>query len=165
MNSVPLHATNSAKAPVRTIGTVAIIGVIALGAAIVPAFYHRSAAAANVGPSPETLTKETSLHNDLSVLRNAEYQFFTDTNYYPAQLSDLTACSVKLLSVPLEGIDGYGKSVKITAKCFHGPYINSIPTDPVSGEPFNYSLVPGEVGEISSSAVGNASDGTVYSKW
>jgi hypothetical protein len=111
----------------------------------------------------DTQGKETELRADLANLRNAEYQFWTDTNYFPLTLSDLTAKSSSDLSVPNTVLSGKGVNVVISKKVFHGPYIQSIPTDPISGQSFVYSTDVGTIGAIKSSASGQASDGTNYS--
>jgi general secretion pathway protein G len=105
-------------------------------------------------------SKESSLKADLRHLRNAVQLFSNDCGAYPAQLSDLMATSA-----PATGLDPAGSSKAITAALWHGPYMDAMIDDPVSGSPFNYSTTSPNVGRVSSSASGNSTDGTAYSSW
>jgi len=105
-------------------------------------------------------SKEAALKSDLKLLRNAVNLFYTDTGAYPKALSDLSATSA-----PAKGLDSTGAEVSITATDWHGPYIDSVPNDPVSGSAFTYGTASPNVGKVTSSASGNALDGSAYSSW
>lgn len=105
-------------------------------------------------------SKEASLKSDLKIYRNAVQLFLNDTGTYPATLAALSATSA-----PASGLDSAGSSKSITATDWKGPYIDSIMTDPVSGNAFTYGVTSPNVGKVTSSASGNATDGTAYSSW
>lgn len=105
-------------------------------------------------------SKEASLKADLKLLRNAVELFHNDTAAWPATLSDLT-----VTTAPASGKDNAGASKSITSTDFKGPYMRSLPTDPIAGAAFTYSVTGPTVGAVSSSASGNALDGTAYSTW
>jgi general secretion pathway protein G len=101
-------------------------------------------------------SRESSLKSE----RDAVQNYYTDTTYYPATLADLAATTA-----PGTGLDSAGASQTITSSNWHGPYLQSVPTDPVSGAALTYSTTSPTVGSVTSSATGNASDGTAYSSW
>ena len=107
-----------------------------------------------------TRSKEAALRSDLKLVRNAVALFQTDCGSYPASLSALTATTA-----PAKGKDNAGVDANITAANWHGPYLQSVPTDPVSGTAFTYSTTSGSVGTVTASATGNGLDGTAYSYW
>jgi len=99
-------------------------------------------------------SKESALKSDVKLVRNAINLFQADTGNYPNGLADLSEATVG--SVKVAG----GAAVK--AADWHGPYLESIPTDPVSGNALTYDSA---TGKVTSSATGNALDGTAYSTW
>lgn len=101
-------------------------------------------------------SKEAALKSDLKLIRNAVTLFKTDTDLYPLTLADLAATSA-----PAKGSDG-SADVSLTASTWHGPYLQSVPTDPVSSAALTYTKT---TGTVSSSAAGNGLDGTAYSTW
>ncbi len=103
-----------------------------------------------------TRSKESALKSDLKLIRNAITIFKTDTGLYPLALSDLAASSA-----PAQGSNGTA-DVNLTASNWHGPYVQSIPNDPVSGTAFTYTKTSGTA---VSSATGNGLDGTAYTTW
>ncbi len=105
-------------------------------------------------------SKESALKSDLNLLRNAVQLFKTDTGAFPKTLSDLSATSA-----PAKGLDSGGADATITASDWHGPYIDTLPKDPVSGSDFTYTATSPGVGTVKSSATGNGQDGTAYSSW
>jgi len=105
-------------------------------------------------------SQEAALHSDLKIMRNAITAFQADTGFYPQQLSDLSGSTA-----PAHGYDSTGTAQSIAAADYKGPYLQSIPTDPVSKAAFTYSVASPTVGTISSSATGNGLDGTAYSGW
>lgn len=128
---------------------VVIVVLAVLAAIVLPKFMNSS-----------TRSKESALKSDLKLLRNAVSNFQTDTNYYPKTLADL-----KGTSAPLKGVDSSGTDQNINASDWHGPYIEDVPKDPISGSDFSYSTTSGSVGKVTSSASGNGLDGTAYSGW
>ena len=107
-----------------------------------------------------TRSKESALRSNLKLARNAVSLFNNDTAAYPASMADLAATSA-----PASGLASDGTAKSITAGDWHGPYLESIPNDPVSGSTFTYGTVAGSVGKVTSSASGNGLDGTAYSTW
>jgi len=108
-------------------------------------------------------TKEAALKSDLRLVRTAVYRFYSDTSLYPDSLETLAVSEA-----PAEGLDKYGMGREINKLEWQGPYLESIPTDPVSGGDFLYFYKASDgrlVGEVRSSAQGNGSDGTPYIKW
>ena len=128
---------------------VVIVILAVLAAIVVPRF---------VGAGGRS--REAALKSDLKILRNAVSLFFTDCKSYPAQLDDLAATSA-----PADGKDAAGVDKAITATDWNGPYVESVPNDPISGNAFNYNTTPPAVGKLWSSAPGTARDGTNYSDW
>ena len=149
--------------------TVVAISILAVGVAV-PSVRSLvfpkppSATGDSRAVSKLTSTEAQSKH-DLSRVRDAVYKFWSDTNCWPLTLSDLTATTPSALSTPSTGIDGQGNRQHIKAKGFHGPYLREVPLDAVSSSAFNYSLDPGSVGIVSSSATGKSSLGEPYSAW
>lgn len=98
--------------------------------------------------------KESALKADLKVLRNAVDLFKTDTGAYPGSIADLAATSA-----PANGKDSAGANKAINASDWRGPYLQSVPTDPISDAAYTYSTAAGTVGKVSSSA------GAPYDTW
>lgn len=105
-------------------------------------------------------SKESSLKADLRHYRNAILLYSNACGAYPTTLADLAATSA-----PATGLDSAGSSKAINAADWKGPYMDSLVNDPVSGNAFNYSTTSPNVGRVTSSASGNATDGTAYSSW
>ena len=122
---------------------VVIVVLAVLAAIVLPKFMNSSAR-----------SKESALKSDLKLVRNALSLFQTDTGKYPDSLADL-AETVK------ENVkDASGAT--IVAADWHGPYIDSVITDPISGTALTYVKT---TGKVTSSATGNALDDTAYSTW
>jgi len=105
-------------------------------------------------------SREAALKSDLKVLRNAVALFYTDCKAYPSAMVDLAATAA-----PAQGKDTNGNNKAITAADWNGPYVESVPDDPISGDAFNYSTTAPTVGKVWSSAAGTARDGSNYSDW
>jgi len=105
-------------------------------------------------------SKESALKANLRLYRGAVEMFRNDTGAYPASLADLAATSA-----PASGLDASGAAKAISGADWKGPYLQRIERDPVSGNPFNYGTTSPNVGKVTSSASGNATDGTPYSSW
>lgn len=105
-------------------------------------------------------SKEASLKSDLKIYRNAVQLFVNDTGAYPKDLNSLSATKA-----PASGVDASGATKAIVASDWKGPYIDEIMDDPVSANPFKYTKSSPNVGKITSSAPGKATDGTSYSTW
>ena len=125
-----------------------IIIIAVLAAIAIPKFANSS-----------TRAKESSLRHDLQIYREAVQRFKSDTGLYPAQLADLSATAA-----PAKGVDPSGTSVTLDATSFHGPYMDAIGNDPISGNAFTFggTTTPGDV---RSSSADTALDGTLYSTW
>ncbi len=115
---------------------VVIVVLAVLAAIVLPKFVDSS-----------KRSKESALKSDLKLLRNAITLFHTDTGVYPASLADLAATSA-----PATGAGG----APITATDWHGPYLQEIPTDPISGSAFSYNAATGTV---------TSSAGAPYNTW
>ena len=107
-----------------------------------------------------TRSRESRLKANLKLLRNAVTLFNNETGAYPAMLSDLA-----VTSAPGTGLSNSAASKTIIATDWHGPYIMTVPADPVSNASFTYSTTSGTVGQVSSSSGATALDGTAYSSW
>lgn len=105
-------------------------------------------------------SKEASLRGNLKLCRNAIELFHNDTSAWPSSMADLT-----VTTAPASGKDSAGAAKSIAAADYKGPYLQSVPTDPVSGAAITYSTTSPTVGKVSSSASGNGLDGTAYSTW
>ena len=84
----------------------------------------------------------------------------TDCGAYPSALSDLAATAA-----PANGKDTAGNNKAILAADWKGPYVNKVNVDPVSGNAFTYSTTSPTVGQVSSSAAGNDSNGVAFSTY
>ena len=127
-----------------------VIVVLAILAAIVlPKFMNSSARG-----------RESALKSDLKLMRNAVTVFQADTNYCPLTLADLA-----VTTAPAKGLDNAGTQQNIAAGDWHGPYLESLPKDPISGTDFTYGTASPNAGKVTSNASGNALDGTAYSGW
>jgi len=111
-------------------------------------------------------SKESALHSDLKLVRNAIALFYADTGAYPYNFDGLSGTVA-----PSKGLDATGATVTIRAVDWHGPYLASVPTDPVSNQGLVYSSIASgsantpTVGEVSSSAQGSDSSGTPYKNY
>lgn len=101
-------------------------------------------------------SKDASLKSDLKLVRDAVQAFNSDCAAYPATLADLTAASA-----PANGLDGLGTPKAISATDWHGPYLMSVPTDPVCGLTFKYN----NGGTVNTRSSGNDADGNLYSSY
>ena len=121
-----------------------VIVVLAILAAIVlPKFMDSS-----------TRSKESALRTDLKLMRNAISIFQADIGKYPLSPADLAETD----KTKVKGADG----AVVSATDWHGPYIETVPTDPIGGAAFTYDKT---TGKVNSSASGNGLDGTAYSTW
>lgn len=101
-------------------------------------------------------SKESALKSDLKLVRNAISLFKTDTGLYPITLANLSDSVA-----PSQGHNGTAE-VDLTATNWHGPYLQSVANDPVSGAALTYDKTKGAV---TSSATGNGLDGSAYNTW
>ena len=124
-----------------------VLGILA--AIVLPKF---------VGAS--TRNREIELSGDLKMLRNAVHAYHSDTGLYPTRLSDLAA-----KVSPGSGFNADGVPKPLKTSNWRGPYLDSIPSDPISGEPFLYSATRPTVGRISSSSASRSIDGIPYKNW
>lgn len=126
---------------------VVIVVLAVLAAVALPKF---------TGSSPRN--QDSALENDLHLVRNAVQLFKIDTGLYPKALCDLSATS----AAGLKGIDESGTRIAVTTANWHGPYIKTVPDDPVSKAAFTYSNT---TGTVKSSATNNDSGGSAYSEY
>lgn len=122
---------------------VVIVVLAVLAAIVLPKFMDSSAR-----------SKESSLRTDLKLIRNAISAFQADTAKYPGSLADLAETDGTKVK------DASGAA--IVTKDWHGPYLEAVPTDPISGTAFTYTAA---TGKVASSASGNALDTTAYTTW
>lgn len=122
---------------------VVIVVLAVLAAIVLPKFMDSSAR-----------SKESSMKTDLKLVRNAISAFQADCGKCPNSLADLAEVDKTKVK------DSAGAVVSATD--WHGPYLETVPTDPISGTAFTYTA---GTGKVASSATGNALDGTAYSTW
>ncbi|MGI6294835.1 MAG: prepilin-type N-terminal cleavage/methylation domain-containing protein [Armatimonadota bacterium] len=122
---------------------VVIVVLAVLAAIVLPKFMDSSAR-----------SKEASLKTDLKLVRNAVATFQADIGKYPNSLEDL----VETDKAKVKDKDGN----VVAASDWHGPYLESLPADPISGNDFTYTAA---TGKVTSSASGNGLDGTAYNTW
>ena len=128
---------------------IVIIVIAVLAAIAIPKFVNSS-----------ERSKESSLHADLKLVRDAVELYHNDTTAYPSTLADLAATAA-----PAAGVDSSGAALTIVAANWHGPYLATVPTDPVSLNGLTYSATSPTVGAVNSSASGNDSTGTPFSSY
>ncbi|MCC6484873.1 MAG: type II secretion system protein GspG [Armatimonadetes bacterium] len=128
---------------------VVVVVLAVLAAVVLPKFANSS-----------QRSKESALKADLKMIRNAVQLYKNDTGYYPKLLSDLSATTA-----PSQGLDSAGTAQSITAADWRGPYIESLPTDPISGSAFSYTATSPGVGTVKSSATGNDSASVAFSSY
>ncbi len=128
---------------------IVIIIIAVLAAIAIPKFANSS-----------LRSKESALKANLKLYRNAIDLFKGDCGCFPGALADLT-----LTTAPATGKNSGGSDVPIVSADYKGPYVERIEKDPVSGAAFTYSTTSPTVGKVTSSASGQASDGTNYSDW
>ncbi len=126
---------------------IVIIVIAVLAAIAIPKFINAS-----------ERSKESSLTADLKLARNAITAFQNDTGLFPATLTDIA-----VTTVPASGKDTTGTTQPIIAGTWKGPYMASVPNDPVSTTALTYSVTAGSVGQVNSSATGNDSNGNPFS--
>lgn len=102
--------------------------------------------------------RENALRSNLIIVRTAVITFMQDTGAFPNSLADLTA-----ITAPANGATpGTGASLPITAADWRGPYLATIPVDPVSNATLSYTPANGTV---RSSASGNDTGGIAFSTY
>src|SRR5579875_1598048 len=111
-----------------------------------------------------TRSKESSLRSDLALLRTAIGTYYTDTGAFPTALPDLTATTA-----PATGVSAAGASATIDPTTWHGPYVQSIPTDPVmpAGTQFSYTGTGTTgIGTVKSTSTATGLNGSgAYNTW
>lgn len=122
---------------------VVIVVLAVLAAIVLPKFMDSGAR-----------SKESALRSDLKLIRTAVSLFQSDIGKYPNSLQDLAETDRSKVK------DNSG--VVVSANDWHGPYLDSVIIDPISGEAFGYDKT---TGKVNSSAAGNSLDGTAFSTW
>ena len=121
---------------------VVIVVLAVLAAIVLPKFMDSS-----------QRSKEASLKTDLKLVRNAVGAFQADIGKYPNSLADLVKTDKSEVKDATNNV--------VNAVDWHGPYLEALPKDPISGGDFNYAAA---TGKVTSSADGKALDGvTDYS--
>ena len=128
---------------------IVIIVIAVLAAIAIPKFVNSSAR-----------SKEASLHADLKLVRDSIELFHNDTGGYPAALTDLA-----VIVAPANGKDSTGAAYPIVPANWKGPYLATVPNDPVSVVALTYSVTSPTVGQVNSSASGNDSAGIAFSTY
>lgn len=107
-------------------------------------------------------TRDKALKQNLYVVRRALQQAYADTGGHPVSLNDL-ARGVAPLTINYKTV---GVQSITDPLMWRGPYLPSVPNDPVSNAPLNYSFssVTG-LASVSSSAAGADRGGTPYSSY
>ncbi|MCA0361603.1 MAG: prepilin-type N-terminal cleavage/methylation domain-containing protein [Armatimonadetes bacterium] len=108
-------------------------------------------------------SRENALKSDLAVVRSSVQMFFTDTGAFPNSLADLT-----VTTAPGTGRSRSGASVNIDFRDWRGPYLATLPSDPISGNAFTYYPSPSgafRAGAVTSSMSGNDSSGVAFSTY
>jgi len=108
-------------------------------------------------------SREVALQSDLKILRNAIWLFQVDCGCSPESLADLATTTS-----PAFGINSTGSRKAIGPADWNGPYVASVPNDPISGNAFFYYTSPvngHKVGELTSSSSATGRDGKAYSTW
>lgn len=131
---------------------VVVVVLAVLGAIVIPKF---------VGAGKTS--KEAALKTDLQILRNAIQMFYSDTGTYPTTLTDLAKQKSESPSgTPTASFD---------ENDFKGPYILSIPDDPVYSPTTAPTDGNGEwdytntTGVLKSGATVVSTEGTAYNTW
>lgn len=127
----------------------AVLVLAVLAAIVIPKF-----------TTPRIRRAESELRNDLANVRRAVRLFKQDTGTYPSTLSDLSATRP-----PRCGIGEDGHPTPIRASCWHGPYVESVPRDPVSNRNLAYTTHSGALGDVRSSARGKSLNNSPYATW
>lgn len=126
---------------------IVILGVMA--AVVVPKFQDASLRG-----------RESSLRANLKLIRGAIERFKADTGMIPQALADIAATSA-----PAEGIDRTNNKVTLEVGRWSGPYLDSLPADPVSDLDWKYQPDSDLRYIMRSDAPGNGLNGTPYVNW
>ncbi len=106
-------------------------------------------------------SKENALKQSLYNVRFALARVREDSGGYPLQLTDLT-----LRTAPANLYNDSGVSTpNANPSRWRGPYLFTIPNDPVSGSSYTYSVSSSGLLNLKSSATGNDSAGNAFSKY
>jgi len=128
---------------------IAIVILAVLAAVVIPRFVDHGRRG-----------REAGLKHDLSQMRTVIATYQADTGYYPKLLTDLSATAA-----PSQGYDSTGALCTIAPQNWHGPYIGSVPNDPISGIPFSYTVTAPNIGNVAASATGNDLLGVAFSTY
>ncbi|MCE5199394.1 MAG: type II secretion system protein GspG [Armatimonadota bacterium] len=86
-------------------------------------------------------SKASAQKSDMKIVKNAVELFHADTGYYPNDLTDLT----KANGTTVNTWNGSASETLATASDYHGPYLESVPNDPVKNAPFVYDHATGSI--------------------
>lgn len=122
---------------------VVIVVLAVLAAIVLPKFMNSS-----------QRSKESALRSDLKLIRNAISMFQADTGKYPNSLADLAETDKTAVKV--------AGGAAVNAADWHGPYLEAVPKDPITGSDFTYTAASGKV--TSSSTESTVDGSTTYDK-
>lgn len=130
-----------------------VVGVIGMLTAMATLAVTRSVRAA----------REEALRSNLVAIRGALAACFQDTGLYPTELVELT------LDTPMtEGWRADGNDASATASRWKGPYLRSVPLDPILNDDFEYyynGLDGSGPALVRSAAPGNDRNGVAYATY
>lgn len=112
-------------------------------------------------------SKEAALRSDLKLLRSAYERFLADTGAAPVNLRHMASeAPIDKGYDPVAAAGGSLVLKPISPSDWHGPYIDEIPSDPVTGDDFVYDLTSAAPNKPICSGNSSASlDGTSYKTW
>lgn len=111
-------------------------------------------------------SKETSLKANLKILRMAYERFVQDTGAAPRTLEALTRTTAPSHGFDPDILDNGNGNQPIRSADWHGPYLDSLPQDPIANDDFSYTkLRAGIVHPIHSSSTTRSTEGTRYYTW
>ena len=131
---------------------VVIVVIAVLAAIIVPKF-----------ASQGKRSKEAALKSNMSMIRTALASAQADTGLWVYQLSDLTS-AVTPTSNSGKGYDTGGSQAAWPTSAWHGPYLDSVPTDPITGTALSYTNTTGVLA-VPATLTGNDTGGVAYSTY
>jgi general secretion pathway protein G len=113
-----------------------------------------------------TRSKEASLKSDLSLVRSAVATYYTDTGAFPTGLPDLIATTA-----PATGLSSTAASVTISATDWHGPYLQTVPSDPMQSTTTQFSYTAtaptasNPIGTVKSTSAAVGLNGAAYNTY
>lgn len=111
-------------------------------------------------------SKEASLKANLRVLRQAYERCVQDTGLAPRSIEALTRSSSPAFGYDVSSGFDDATSKPMSATDWHGPYLYSVPQDPITNDDFDYSQPRGGmIHPIHSTGSQRSTEGTRYYTW